>query len=112
MLLSFLVLQHSRNPMNVSLSAPLMTDEMATMLKSVGMDTGAQGTVYQPLMQLLLSPAMPGEDSLQIWELTQKLYQNKDGEVELSEEEANILRNKVANINLPWMKARLLSVIG
>lgn len=98
--------------MKVSLSAPLMTDEMATMLKSVGMDTGTPGTVYQPLMQLLLAPAQPGEDSLQIWELTQKLYQNKDGEVELSDEEASILRNKVNNITLPWMKARLLSMVA
>jgi hypothetical protein len=58
-------------------------------------------------MQLLVAPADKEDDAVVLWELSQKFYANKDGEVELSDRELSILREKAKNIAFPWLKVRL-----
>jgi hypothetical protein len=81
------------------------------MLDSVGAASMLQGTVYAPLMQLLLAPVQQGEDALLVWELTQKLYDNKEGTVDLSEAEVAILKSKAAQIAFPWLRARVVAIL-
>lgn len=97
--------------MKLNVAAPIATPMLLDMLKTVGAEGMAQGTVYTPFMQLLLAPAQESENGLAVWELTQKLYQHKDGEVDLSEKEVEILKSKAERVNLLWLRARLLEVL-
>jgi hypothetical protein len=98
--------------MKLNVSTPIATPELTAMLESVGAGAMLQGTVYGPLMQLLLAPAQQGEDSLMIWELSQKLYANKEGTVNLSGAELAILKTKCEQIAFPWLKARVLDILS
>jgi hypothetical protein len=98
--------------MNLDLSTPIATEELAAILGSVGSGNLLQGTIYQPLMQLLIAPTQDSSNALPIWELTQKLYANKDGEVELSDEEVKILKAKLETVVFPWLRARLLQALS
>ena len=97
--------------MKLNVATPIATPKLIEMLDSVGAASLLQGTIYAPLMQLLLAPAQQGEDVLLIWELTQKLYDNKEGTVDLSEPEVAILKSKVVQIAFPWLRARVLSIL-
>ena len=94
--------------MKLNLAAPISTEQLAAILGSVGSANLLQGTVYQPVMQLLIAPSQESSNALLIWELTQKCYEHKDGEVELSDEEAKILKAKLDTVVFPWLRARLL----
>jgi hypothetical protein len=98
--------------MKLNVAAPIATPELVSMLDTVGAGAMAQGTVYSPLMQLLLAPAQQGEDALVIWELSQKLFANKDGSVELSPAEVEVLKAKCGMIAFPWLRARVLAVLN
>jgi hypothetical protein len=97
--------------MKLNVMTPIATPELVAMLDSVGAGSMAQGTVYVPLMQLLLAPIQQGEDALLVWELSQKLYANKEGEIDLSLEEVNILKAKAVQIAFPWLRARVMSIL-
>ncbi len=98
--------------MILNVATPIHTPQLASMLESVGASHLLQGTVYSPLMQLLIAPSQQGEDALMLWELTQKLYANKDGKVELVPAELNALREKCALIAFPWLRARVMQILN
>lgn len=97
--------------MKLNLSTPIETPELKEILTSISMPHLLAGTIYQPFMQLLVAPSKEQEDAVTLWELTQKFYANKDGEVDLSTKEVGILKEKLSIITLPWLKVRLLSVL-
>jgi hypothetical protein len=97
--------------MKLNVAAPIATSELTAMLSSVGAEGLLGGTVYVPLMQLLLAPAQQGEDTLLLWELSQKLYANKEGTVDLSPAEVDVLKSKCDLIAFPWLRARVLALL-
>lgn len=97
--------------MKLNVSTPIATPELTAMLSSVGAEALLGGTVYVPLMQLVLAPAQQGEDALMLWELSQKLYANKEGSVELSQAEVDTLKLKCQAIAFPWLRARVLAIL-
>lgn len=97
--------------MKLNLAAPISTEQLVAILGSVGSSNLLQGTIYTPFMQLLIAPSQDSANALLIWELTQKFYNNKDGEVELSDEELKILKSKLDTVVFPWLKARLLDCL-
>ena len=97
--------------MKLDLSTPIKTEQLSAVLGSVGATALLQGTVYSPLMQVTIAPATQGENALQLWELGMKLYNSKDGEVELTDAEVKILQTKVEQIALPWLRVRLLDLL-
>jgi hypothetical protein len=96
--------------MKLNLSTSVKTEQLAAILGSVGAGAMLSGVVYTPIMQVLIAPTQQGENSLVLWELTQKLYANKDGEVDLTDEEVKIIKSKLEQIAFPWLKARLLDL--
>lgn len=97
--------------MKLNVAAPIATPELMAMLSSVGAEGLLGGTVYVPLMQLVLAPAQQGEDALLLWELSQKLYANKESVVDLNEAEVNMLKTKAQVIAFPWLRARVLAIL-
>lgn len=98
--------------MKLNVSTPIATPELTAMLESVGAGAMLAGTVYSPLMQLLLAPVQQGEDALMIWELSQKLYSGKEGTVNLSAAEVAVLKTKSEQIAFPWLRARVLEILS
>lgn len=98
--------------MKLKLSTFIATPELSDMLSSIGAAHMLQGNVYSPLMQVLIAPTEDKTEALPVWELMQKLYANKDGEVELSESEVKLLKNKISVISFPWLKVRLEAVLN
>lgn len=98
--------------MKLNVAEPVKTPELEAMLSSVGAAPLLQGTMYVPIMQLLIAPVQQGEDALKIWELTQKIYVAKDGEVDLTQDEVNILKQKANQIQFPWLRVRLLDLLA
>lgn len=98
--------------MNLDLSQTISTPQLQEILGSVGNQNLLQGTIYQPLMQLLLAPSQDSSNAVAIWELTQKLYANKDGSLEVSDEELKILKSKLDTVVFPWLRARLTEALS
>lgn len=98
--------------MKLNVAEPVKTPELEAMLSSVGAAPLLQGTMYVPIMQLLIAPVQQGEDALKIWELTQKIYVAKDGEVDLTQDEVNILKQKANQIQFPWLRADFANIGG
>lgn len=97
--------------MKLHVSAPIATPELTAMLSSVGAEALLAGTAYVPLMQVLIAPAQQGEDPLVLWELSQKIYANKEGTVDLTEAEVNVLKSKCGMIAFPWLRARVMAIL-
>lgn len=97
--------------MKLNLADTISTEQLAAIMNSVGSANLLQGTIYQPFMQLLIAPSQDTSNAVKVWELTQKLYANKDGELELDDEEVKILKSKLDTVAFPWLKARLLQVL-
>jgi hypothetical protein len=98
--------------MRLNVACPIATPELTAMLSTVGAEGLLAGTVYVPLMQVLLAPAQQGEDPLVLWELTQKLYANREGTVDLTPIEQETLKAKCSMIAFPWLRARVLSILS
>jgi hypothetical protein len=96
----------------INLSTEIATPQLQAMFDTVGAGALLAGTVYSPLMQLVIAPAQQGEDALVLWELAQKLYANRDGFVDLSPIEIDVLKQKCQLISFPWLRARVLEILG
>lgn len=97
--------------MKLDLSTPVKTEQLEGMLGSVGAGSLLSGTVYTPILQTLIAPASQGEDSVAIWELSQKIYSGKGGEIELTDAEVKILVAKTDSISFPWLRARIRDLL-
>jgi hypothetical protein len=98
--------------MKLKLSTFITTPELSDMLSSIGAAHLLAGNVYSPLMQVLIAPTDDKSEALPVWELMQKLYANKDGEVELTDAEVKLLKSKLSGIAFPWLKVRLEQVLN
>lgn len=98
--------------MRLNVAAPIATPELSAMLSSVGAEALLAGTAYVPLMQILIAPAQQGEDPLVLWELSQKIYANKEGTVDLTDAEVAVLKTKCNMIAFPWLRARVLAILS
>lgn len=100
--------------MKLILSTPIRTDELAAIFASVNSEHMLNGTVYEPFMQLLIAPSQDNSIGLVIYELMQKCYAAKDSPegIELSEAEVKVLKDKLAAVVFPWLKARLLTLLN
>ena len=96
--------------MKLDLTAEAVTPEIEAILASGGVPV-TKFKIYSPLMQLLVAPAEKEDDAVMLWELSQKFYANKDGEVELTDREVSVLREKAKNIAYPWLRVRLSQVL-
>lgn len=97
--------------MKLDLSTPIANERLTEVLGSVGATPLLQGTIYIPVMQVLIAPAGQGENALTLWELTQKVFACKGGEVELTDDEVKILKTKLEQIAYPWMRVRILDLL-
>ncbi len=96
--------------MKLDLTLQAVTPEIEAILASSGMPV-TKFAIYSPLMQLLVAPADKEDDAVMLWELSQRFYANKDGEVELTDREVSVLREKVKLIAFPWLKVRLTQLL-
>lgn len=96
--------------MKLDLTAEAVTPEIEAILASGGVPV-TKFKIYSPLMQLLVAPADKEDDAVVLWELSQKFYANKDGEIELTDREVGILREKAKLIAYPWLRVRLAQLL-
>lgn len=98
--------------MNLKLSTFISTPELSDIMSSIGTAHLLQGNIYAPLMSVLIAPSEDKSEALPVWELMQKLYANKEGDVELSDAEVKLLKSKLALISFPWLRVRLEAVLN
>jgi hypothetical protein len=99
--------------MKLNLATKIRTEQLEAILASTGIPTAGliDGVIYSPIMQVLISPTEDKSEALPVWELMQKLYAAKDGEVELNDAEVKLLKLKVKLIAFPWLQVRLTQVL-